>query len=72
MKIEFKLNKEYEFSTVRTAYINGKDTGYSIKTCIRPKLYSVYKNSISETGANFISLQQAKEYVIEQLQKEGN
>ena len=72
MKIQFKLNKKYEFSTVRTAYINGKDTGYSIRTCIRPTLYAVSKNSISEIEANFISLQQAKEYVIEQLQKEEN
>lgn len=70
MKIQFKLNKEYEFSTVRTAYIDGKDSGYSIRTCIRPTLYTVSRNSISEIEANFVSLQQAKEYVIEKLQKE--
>lgn len=69
-KIQFKFDKEHEFSTIRKVYINGKYTGYSIKTVFRPTYYAVRKEQ--EVVARFVLLEQAKDYVIEQLQKEVN
>ncbi len=67
MKVTFKFNEVHQ--TRRDVYLGGKKTKYNIRHFIRPTLYSVYSDNKEE--ATFISLQQAKEYVVDKL-KEGN